>query len=139
MLPLAAAPAPHPTLAPSPGAHHQREEADGKLAVHHPLLGLAVGVARVVDEPPKVALCQGVDKGTHPAGQLAGGRRQRTGDQARSLCLISSTQHGGSTAGKQRTIGRAICICRGAAGGPQQPALTRRDASITSPLPTFMK
>ncbi len=81
MLPLAAAPAPRPTVAPSPGAHHQREEADGKLAVHHPLLGLAVGVARVVDKPPKVALCQGVEK-RNTAGQLAGGRRQRTGGQS---------------------------------------------------------
>lgn len=41
---------------PASGPHLQREQADGQLAVHHPLLRLAVWLAAVVDEAPQVAL-----------------------------------------------------------------------------------
>lgn len=55
--------------------HHEREEADGQLAMHYPLLRLTVGLTAVVDEAAQVALRQGVGVGGARVQQGVGGVR----------------------------------------------------------------
>ena len=108
-----------------------RKQPDGQLAVHQPLLGLAVGVARVVDEPAQPALRPAGRAGVEFAPSFSSACQDAFLYSCRPAKHPAGTRRDGPPAKERHRRPRKQ---RGLL-----PPLAFLQASMTSPLPIFMK